>query len=596
MGAMEVGLLNRTGFVGRESLFHTVNEVAKKLIVDDLNSFNFNQLMEGMEIIGRFLDVDRVKIWHNEYDRDELYAVVCYEWNNEIGKTKIEVPIGFKFPYSEKPHWLKKFQQGEPINLIFSNMEPGERQTFGYYGVQTILMLPLFINGQFTGFLSVDDYKRERYFNEEEIQMFSSAGVLLTSYFNQLKQFEENAKRDRILKQLNYQLEEALGKAVRAGQAKSDFLSVMSHEMRTPLNAIIGMTEIAKNSADYKKRDDALQKIDQASKHLLGIVNNVLEMAKIEDDKIELVESEFCLREMLHKVNALVSIPMSEKRHEFTMTIDDSLQGTCIGDEQRLRQVILNLLTNARTYTPDGGKIHLGVESLGMVGETGQLEVRFSIKDNGIGISLEIQQKLFRMFEQGDSSIRRRYGGSGLGLAISQRLAHLMGGSDILIDSQVGVGSTFTFTVKLAVPAPDSFGPALCSIKESFVPNEFLGKKMLLVEDVEINREVFMSLLEGSGILFEIAENGKEALKKVADPTNKYDLVLMDVRMPEMDGLEATRRIRELNKQAKSLPIIAMTANVFTDDIIRCLEAGMDDHIGKPIDLADTLFKIRKYL
>lgn len=577
----------------RETLLGTVNEVAKILLVGESEELDFKRLLAGMEMVGRRLDMDRVRIWRHEIHDGKLYYVRRYEWLSDIGGIESNQPVGTKYTYEERGDWLEKFHKGEHVCLNMSDMNLNYDNPGHPYHVKTILMLPLFINRELVGFFSVADCKSERKLSDAQINLCASTGLMFASYFNQVEQLQENLAQDRLLQELNHQLEATLKKALKAGQAKSDFLSIMSHEMRTPLNAIIGMVEIARSTTDPAKKDESLKKIDHASKHLLGIVNNVLEMAKIEAEKVDLIESEFCLREMLRNIESLMDVPMAEKSHQFKVEIDDSLYGTCIGDEQRLRQIILNLLSNAIAYTPDGGEILLKVELVGTAVGEDTFEIKFSVSDNGIGISAKQQKMLFRMFEQADNSSRRKYGGSGLGLAISQRLVRLMGGSDIVIDSDLGQGATFSFALKL-VCFPMEWDAACTVAVQEIIADEFAGRRMLLAEDVEINQEIIISLLEGSGFEIDVAPNGLAVLKMLEQ--KEYDLILMDVRMPEMDGLEATRRIRKLPGAQRFIPIIAMTANVFTDDIMNCLEAGMNDHIGKPIDRFDMLGKIRKSL
>jgi len=403
---------------------------------------------------------------------------------------------------------------------------------------------------------------------------------------------------------LEVELIKAKENAEQASRAKSDFLSNMSHEMRTPMNAIIGMASIAKKAEDNERKDYALNKVEESSKHLLGIINDVLDMSKIEANKFELTHVEFDLRSLLQKAVSFVRLRMDEKQHRFSMNVENNVPLFYIGDDQRLTQVITNLLSNAAKFTPEDGEIGVKVSLAGE--EDGMCELCFEVTDSGIGISPEQQEKIFNIFEQAESGTTRKYGGTGLGLAISKRIIELMGGQ-ISIDSELGKGSRFIFTVKLLrdknnysqQPDGETQNIPFSASKKG----EFAGKKLLLAEDIEINREILISLLDDTGLIIEIAENGREALEKIAADFNSYDMVFMDVQMPEMDGLEATRRIRafeskmpEMGNPVKRLPIIAMTANVFKDDIENCLTAGMDDHIGKPLDIDTVYEKLRKFL
>jgi signal transduction histidine kinase/ActR/RegA family two-component response regulator len=386
-----------------------------------------------------------------------------------------------------------------------------------------------------------------------------------------------------------------------ANQAKSNFLANMSHEIRTPINAIIGMTNICKKADDIERKNYALGKIEEASIHLLGIISDVLDMSKIEANKLELSPVKFNFNNMLQKAANVVNFRLDEKKQNLIINIDKKIPQTLIGDDQRLAQVITNLLSNAVKFTPQGGKIHLDAT---LLKET-QTEYDLCVKitDTGIGISKEQQNRLFSAFGQAESGTTRKYGGTGLGLVISKRIIKLMGGI-IWIESELGKGSQFIFTIK----AQKCMGEPEIEQHKNDLPsknidNIFSGKKLLLVEDVEINREIMLSLLEESGLFIDCAENGKDALIMVASAPDRYNCIFMDVQMPQMDGYEATRCIRMLeaewkknNAQYKRIPIIAMTANVFKEDIDACIAAGMDDHLGKPLDIEEVFEKLKNYL
>ncbi|MDR2549316.1 MAG: response regulator [Desulfobulbus sp.] len=516
--------------------------------------------------------------------------------------------------------------------------------------------------------------------------------------------------------------------AQRASAAKSDFLATMSHEMRTPMNAIIGMTAIAQStSADLEKKDYCLTKIAEASRHLLGVINDILDMSKIEANKLELFSVEFSFESMLKKVTDIINFRVEEKHQKFTLYLDPKIPAFLVGDEQRLTQVITNLLSNAVKFTPEGGGVHLGAY-LEETDAEGMCTLRIAVKDTGVGIAKEEQGRLFSSFEQADAGVSRKFGGTGLGLAISKRIVEMMGGS-IWLESELGQGAVFTFTVRL-MPGKTSQASLLrlganwsnirvlavdddpvmldyfltltrqlgvtCDVAASgedaralieknghydlyFVDwkipgmngieltqwikghttepsvifmvssaewsilekdakaagvekflskplfasgianciNDSLGKEpillarqgtdddvpdlagscLLLVEDVMLNQEIVLALLEPTHLTIDCAENGAEALRMFSELPERYDIIFMDVHMPEMDGYEATRRIRALDcPQAKTVPIVAMTANVFREDVERCFTAGMNAHIGKPLDIEEVMDKLRCYL
>ena len=403
---------------------------------------------------------------------------------------------------------------------------------------------------------------------------------------------------------------ESAEKAQAASRAKSYFLANMSHEMRTPMNAIVGMTAIGKKVVSIEEKNRALDKIGDASSHLLGVINDILDMAKIEADKLELVPVEYHFEELLEKVLSVINFRANEKQQKLSVNVDVKIPRFIVGDAQRLAQVITNLLSNAVKFTHEGGEIHIAAflaeDNESETDDSALLddcfEMRIEVTDNGIGISQEQQERLFDAFEQVQSGASRIHGGTGLGLPISKRIVELMGGK-IWVESELGKGARFIFSAKALrgkskEDATDKDSQGHKNSTGDDADNYFHGKRLLVAEDIEINREIMVALLEDSGLIIECAETGKEALDMVAADPQKYDIVFMDLQMPQMDGLEATRQIRALPamQQRKRLPIIAITANVFKDDIEACLAAGMDDHLGKPLDIDRVMEILSKYL
>jgi len=414
-----------------------------------------------------------------------------------------------------------------------------------------------------------------------------------------LRDITENVELIRSLRKTSEKLEEALVQARAASKAKSDFLSNMSHEMRTPLNAVIGMATIGKANDDLSSKHLALGRIADASSHLLGVINDVLDMAKIEADKLELTLAPFRFSSMINKMLSIAGFRVDEKKQLLSIYIDEKIPEVIIGDEQRLTQVVTNILTNAIKFTPDEGSIR--VDAILEDETEDYCTLRIEVTDTGIGISPEQQSKVFEAFEQVDGGISRDYGGTGLGLVICKRIIELMGGK-IWIESEVGEGARFIFTANVLRGSIEEISSEFV---EGFVNSaslfgereNFVGKRLLIVEDIELNREIVIAMLENTGIIIDYAENGKKALDKIAEFDGEYDIVFMDMQMPQMDGLEATRRIRALGTEYTSnLPIVAMTANVFSDDIDACLRAGMNEHLGKPLEFDKIMEVLREHL
>ena len=509
-----------------------------------------------------------------------------------------------------------------------------------------------------------------------------------------------------------------------ANVAKSQFLATMSHEMRTPMNAVLGMTSVGKTAADKERMIYCFTKIEDASQHLLGVINDILDVSKIEAGKLELSPTSFVFEKTIQRIVNIVNFQAAEKNQTLNVHIDEAIPHSLIGDDQRLAQVITNLLGNAVKFTPDGGAVDIDTRLLDE--QNGICEIQIAVTDTGIGISKEQRANLFQSFHQAESDTTRKFGGTGLGLSISKSIVKMMGG-DIRVESKIGKGSTFIFTVQLkrdidknAASGTDvdwkdirilvvdneprtfvlfdkiaqKFG-AHCDIASNsdevfsliekngeyqvyFVdwkmsnidaikltkelktkdkthnkvvimvssadlnifggepekagadrfltkpifpssvvdtvvellglgqqdgveqcdtPVNFAGNCVLLADDVEINREIVIALLEPTLLEIDCAVNGVEAVRMFCNAPDKYSMIFMDIQMPEMDGYEATRRIRECGvPTAKTIPIIAMTANVFREDIEKCMKVGMNGHIGKPLNFNEVIQKLKMNL
>ncbi len=385
-------------------------------------------------------------------------------------------------------------------------------------------------------------------------------------------------------------LREACEAANHANAAKSEFLSKMSHDIRTPMNAIIGMTAIAReHMEDGERVADCLNKIEISSKHLLSLINEVLDMSKIESGKMDLAEEEFNLKELVEELLTMSRTSIREKGHELEVSIEMEHEDV-LGDAIRLQQVFLNILGNAIKYTPAGGKLKLEIsEKASKTCGYGRYE--FVFQDNGVGMSQEFQKKIFEPFSRAEDSRVSKTEGTGLGMTIALNIVSMMNGN-IHVESKEGEGSRFTVTVFLKQQRAGEKRPREHSLPEKKVERNFEGKRILLVEDNELNREIAQEIIGSTGVEIESAEDGQQALKKFSErEEGYYDLIFMDIQMPIMNGYEATKEIRSLDRaDAKKIPIVAMTANAFTEDMIASKRAGMNEHITKPLNV-DQLLK-----
>jgi len=726
-------------------LVSLINDIAVVLLESDAGDY-LTSISKGMEMIAHYVKVDRVSIWQNYRKEDgKLYYKLACQWANK-GLHLLEV--GAYYSYQDNlPNWETIFNKGKYVNSTIDDLTEPERSMLMEFSVQSLLALPIFIKEQFWGYISFDDYHNKRVFPETEMFTLRSWGLLAVGAIQRGEIAFDMQNTLTELVKLKQDLETALTAAKEASRAKSTFLANMSHEIRTPMNAIIGMSTIGKSASDIERKDYCFTKIEGASQHLLGVINDILDMSKIEANKFELSPVEFHFEKMLQRVVDVINFRVEEKKQKFTVNIDNAIPPTLIADDQRLAQVVTNLIGNAVKFTPEKGFISLTAKFIGE--ENGLCTIQVDVRDSGIGISEEQQKNLFKSFQQAEADTSRRFGGSGLGLVISRNIVEMMDGK-MWVNSKPGKGSTFSFTIQakkgnqtrqrlladgvkrenLRILAVDDDPDILMYFKniteqlgvfcdtaesgeeavkmleqngayniyfidwkmpgmdgieltkkirehssdsghsvaimisavewsviedkarkagvDSFLSKPlfpstvadlidnclgvehekkeekheidglFAGRHVLLAEDVEINREIVQALLEPTQLEIDFAENGKEAVSKFRESPDKYDLIFMDVQMPEMDGYEATRQIRAIETELysaknsasltegktrnnnrnlrKQIPIIAMTANVFKEDIEKCSAAGMNGHVGKPLNLDEVIEKLNNYL
>lgn len=409
-------------------------------------------------------------------------------------------------------------------------------------------------NGQYSGSIVFRDIDQDVLEKKEECKCLEEISAIIQNRLN-LERHDLSAK------------------------AKSDFLARMSHEIRTPMNGIIGMTEIAlKDGQTEERRIDCLRKIEYSSEYLLGLINDILDMSKIESGKMRLIEEKCNLMEMIQGLRPLLEAKLNENNIQYIADIQLK-NHWFMADSLRLNQVLVNLLGNALKYSRPDGHVWLTVRETEE--EKGFSNLYFQVRDDGIGIAPEKQQLIFRQFEQADNSENARKQGTGLGLAISRRIVRMMD-SDIKLESEPDKGSSFSFNVKLQPVSGEK--TTVTSQPEEI---SFPGKRILVVEDNELNMEIICTILENYGIKTEQAVNGKEAVRRMEESVpGYYDMIFMDIMMPEMDGLEATRTIRNLDREdCKKIPIYAMSANAFDEDVKRSLASGMNGHLSKPVNL-----------
>lgn len=502
-----------------------------------------------------------------EYVNEAFVRNTGYSREEVMGKNPRILHSGNTPPETYQAMW-KALTHGRPWKGEFNN-----RRKDGSDYTEFVIISPIRqLDGSITHFVAV----------KEDISEKKRLAAELDNHRHHL---------EKLVAERTTQLAEAQKRAETANQAKSAFLANMSHEIRTPMNAIIGLTHLMQRARPLPGQAERLSKIDTAARHLLSVINDILDLSKIEAKKLTLEQSDFHLDMIFDHILSLLREQATFKG--LTIKVDrNDVPDWLRGDPTRLRQALLNYASNAVKFT-EQGTIFLRAKKLEEQGN--DILVRFEVQDTGIGIESDKIASLFEAFEQADASTTRRHGGTGLGLAITRHLARLMGG-EVGAQSELGRGSTFWFTARLgrghssqpAVPPAEVMVDA-----ETLFRTHYEGSRILLVEDNAINREVAMELLSGGGVTVDTAENGRLAVAMVR--ATRYDLVLMDIQMPEMDGREATRMIRTMGGN-ESLPVLAMTANVFEEDRRACLEAGMNDFIAKPVDPEKLFSTIAKWL
>ncbi|MCL2390293.1 MAG: ATP-binding protein [Endomicrobia bacterium] len=530
-------------------------------------------IYEALKMSGEFMNVNHSFL--SKYNKEQNNLECLYEWFD--GNATPFIGVKDKWPLTPGMQIYKDLTGKGYVSVRdYLLLTHHDFKTIKDYDLRAFLNISIYISGEFWGILGFIIYKTAYDWSESDINL----GEVIAGVFSGV--INRNMAEKELIR--------AKEMAEQGSLAKSEFLSRMSHEMRTPMNAIIGMTNIGKGSTDINRKNYCFGKIELASTHLLGVINDILDMSKIEANKLELYYTDFNLEDMLAKVVSVVGHQMEEKKQHFALSVGQDVPENINADEQRLIQVITNLIGNAVKFTPDEGAISVFVRKINE--NDGIYTLQFEVKDTGIGITKEQQARLFTSFEQADGSISRDYGGTGLGLAISKRIVEMMNGN-IRIESVPNQGTSFIF---------DIMASGIAQKKDVFssrkhTPKNFKGKKILIAEDIAINREIVAALLESTGVAIDFAENGRMAYDMFSADPSAYAMIFMDVHMPKLNGYETTRMIRNLdNPRAKTVPIIAMTADVFREDIEKSLASGMNAHVGKPLNAAEVIAKLEQYM
>jgi len=569
----------------RDNLLKTVNLVASAMLSIDVDSHFENSFLSGMELIGRNLDVDRVQIWQNELIDDDLCFIHKYEWLSEIGKQKPPVPIGLKFSYLEKPRWKEMFLRNEYISCPVKNLPQEDQNFIGVFEIKSIVIIPIFLRNDFWGFFSIDDCIHERTFTEEEIDILHSASLMMANAINRHNMFV-------IMQKAENDIRLARDAAEAASFAKTTFLANMSHEIRTPMNSIIGFTELAMDDDIPSKTRDYLSKINENSEWLMEIINDVLDISKIESGKLSLEKISFDLHEIFAHCQTVIMPKALEKGISLYFYAEPSIGKRLLGDPTRLRQVLINLISNAVKFTRVG-TVKVSSNVIGSTDNT--ITVHFEVRDSGIGMTTEQIDRVYEPFIQADSSTTRKYGGTGLGLPISHSIITLMNGR-LEVTSTPGVGSKFSFDLTFdTIDVPTELSDI--RIIRNGVEKPIFEGEILVCEDNAMNQQVICDHLRRVGLETVVAQNGKEGVDMVKSRMDNgekpFDLIFMDIYMPVMDGLEAASAIAKLKV---GTPIVAMTANIMLDDKGLYEMSGLPDYMSKPFTSQELWRCLLKHL
>jgi PAS domain S-box-containing protein len=534
---------------------------------------------QTLELLGTAVGADRVCIFENHDFRKGWYLTsMRHEWARDFAISQKHNPDLQDLSYHPAlSRWYDMLSSGHSIKGLIREFPESERAILEPQNIKSLLIIPITVKGQFWGFICFDDCHSDRVWAGVEASILQAAAASIGGAIARRHTEDELRKAKEI--------------AESAVRAKSDFLANMSHEIRTPMNAVIGLVDLLLETDQTLEQRNYLETIRSSGDSLLSIINDILDFSKIDSGMMEMESQPFELNRCVEDSLNLVRTIASKKSLSLTYTLDQTVPHTIMGDPGRLQQILANLLSNAVKFT-DKGAISVSVSSQKLDGICHG--IHFEVKDTGIGIPEDKMSRLFQPFTQVDSSTTRKYGGTGLGLAISKKLVEMMGGK-IWAESELGKGSTVHFTIladdSIIKPASEA---AEARLESDSVKDRKHVLRILLAEDNPVNQMVMQKMLNKLGYQADLVANGLEVLRSLE--TENYDLILMDVQMPEMDGFEAARAIRKLWASSDQPKIIAITAYALEGDREMCLAAGMDDYISKPVkleDLAKMLAKCR---